>query len=266
MKTGNNCPNCNHPVTDNFCSNCGQKKYKRIDKKYIFDELQYIILHTNKGLLYSLKKIIRNPGKTAREFIGGNRVNHYKPILLVFLLAGISAFISFKIIDFHGINKEIYMQKGTYSDFMQDIFSLFSSFFSFIMLLFIPVLAVFTKISFRKWGCNYYEHVIMDSYILSFFTVFEMLLFYPAMYLLRNNAEIFMHVAYLPGISMPFILIWFYRGFFEDKPLKSIILRVLLLFLLLFIGFIILVVAITVSLFVALGQEAVFQYLNIQAI
>jgi hypothetical protein len=50
-----NCPNCNRVITGNFCSNCGQKKYKRIDKKYIWEEIQYTILHTNKGFLYSVK-------------------------------------------------------------------------------------------------------------------------------------------------------------------------------------------------------------------
>lgn len=56
------------------------------------DEIQYTFLHTNKGLLYSIKHILKNPGNTAREFIDGNRVNHYKPILLTFLLGGIAGF------------------------------------------------------------------------------------------------------------------------------------------------------------------------------
>ena len=76
----NTCQNCNNLIVENFCSNCGQKKFKRIDKKYVFDEIQYTLLHTNKGLFYSIKKLLRNPGKTAREYIEGNRVNHYKPI------------------------------------------------------------------------------------------------------------------------------------------------------------------------------------------
>jgi Protein of unknown function (DUF3667). len=260
----NNCPNCNNPIIDNFCSNCGQRKYKRIDRKYILEELQYVILHTNKGLFYSLKKIIKNPGKTAREFVDGNRVNHYKPILLVFLLSGIAAFLSFVVIDLHGIMKEIYSQKGTYSDFMQDIFSLFSSFFSFIMLLFIPVLAFFTKIVFRKWGHNYYEHVIMNAYFISFFTVLE-ILFYPVLYLFKDNIDIFMSISYIPNISIPFVLIWFYKGFYKDKSLKSIILKVLLLFILLFIGFIFLIIVITFLLFSILGQEATMLYLNVEA-
>jgi hypothetical protein len=39
-------------------------------------------------------KTLRNPGKTAREYVEGNRVDHYKPIALTFVLAGIYICIS----------------------------------------------------------------------------------------------------------------------------------------------------------------------------
>lgn len=73
------CKNCQNTITENFCGNCGQKRFKRIDKKYVFDEIQYLALHTNKGFFYSIKKILRNPGKTAKEFI------HFKHIFLYLL-------------------------------------------------------------------------------------------------------------------------------------------------------------------------------------
>jgi hypothetical protein len=65
----NTCLNCNHLITENFCTYCGQKKYKRIDRKYLTDEVQYMVIHTNKGFFYSLKNIIKAPGKTARDIL-----------------------------------------------------------------------------------------------------------------------------------------------------------------------------------------------------
>jgi Protein of unknown function (DUF3667) len=117
----NNCQNCNHVIVENFCSNCGQKKYKRIDKKYVLDEIQYTLLHTNKGLFYSIKKLLKNPGKTAREYIDGNRVNHYKPILLIFLLSGISAFISYKVLGFAEVMADFYSKSSNNSKILTDI-------------------------------------------------------------------------------------------------------------------------------------------------
>ena len=48
----NSCRNCNQNIVQNYCSNCGQKRYKRIDRSYIWEEIQYTTIHTNKGFLY----------------------------------------------------------------------------------------------------------------------------------------------------------------------------------------------------------------------
>ena len=64
-----NCQNCNEVITGIFCSNCGQKKYKRIDKKYVWDEIQYTVLHTNKGFLYSVKNTLILKGPEALQYI-----------------------------------------------------------------------------------------------------------------------------------------------------------------------------------------------------
>ena len=244
-----NCPNCNQVVDGNFCSNCGQRKYKRIDRKYIWDEIQYTVLHTNKGFLYSIKNLIKNPGKTAREYLEGKRVNHYKPILLVFVLSGISAFISFKIVGLNEIVREIYStNEAMDSDFLNESLSFSASYTSLMMVFFIPFLALFSKIAFRKWGHNYYEHVIMNAYILSVHTLFDIIISLPAIYIVKNTIGVFGALPFLSFCIVPFILVWFYKGLYKDKSIKSIIARVLLILLMILIGYIIL--TITVSLFI----------------
>lgn len=243
----NNCPNCNQLIAENFCTNCGQKKYKRIDKKYLLDELQYTILHTNKGFLYSVKNIIKNPGKTAREFINGNRVSHYKPILLAFVLSGISAFISYKILGLKEIMSEFYSKQHMSSQFMNDYMSFTSSYSSIIMLMLIPFFALITKLAFRKWGQNYYEHVVMNAYILSFYTIINIVILYPIMYLLKNNIDLIIPLTSMSMLTTPFILFWFFKGFYSNKSLKSIIGGILLIILFTMILFILLFVAVMIG-------------------
>lgn len=243
----NICKNCNQLITDKFCGNCGQKKYKRIDKKYIFDEIQYTFLHTNKGFLYSVKNIIKNPGKTAREFIDGNRVNHYKPILLGFVLSGISAFISYKIIGLKEIMSDFYSKQHMNSQLMNDYMSFTSSYNSIIMLMLIPCFALITKLAFRKWGHNYYEHIVMNAYILSFYTIINIAILYPIIYLLKNNADLIIPLTSMSMLTIPFILVWFFKEFYSNESLKSIIGRVLLIILFTIVFFILLMIILMIG-------------------
>ncbi len=246
-----NCQNCNQIIVENFCGNCGQKKYKRIDKKYIWDEIQYTFLHTNKGFLYSVKNILKNPGKTAKEFIDGNRVNHYKPILLAFVLSGISAFITFKIIGLNEMMSNYYAKQHANSAFINDYMTITSSYNSIIMLLLIPFFAFFTKMAFRKWGHNYYEHIVINSYVLCFYTLFNVFLVYPLLFLFKSNINIFTTLTSLSMLSILFILTWFFKELYPGKPLKSVIGRVGLTIGLMILGFILLMILIVIGVFIS---------------
>ena len=237
-----NCQHCKEVIIGSFCSNCGQKKFKRIDKKYISDEIQYTLLHTNKGLLYSVKNVVVNPGKTAREYIDGDRVNHYKPILLVFVLSGVSTFLSFKVLHLNEVMADYFSRQHMNSKLMADMMSFMSSYNSILMLLLIPAFALTTKLAFRKWGHNYYEHIVMNAYILSFYTLASIVLVYPIMFVFRHSPNVFFNITQVSFLLVPAILVWFFKGFYKEKPLKSIILRVLGVLFLTLLGYFFLII------------------------
>ncbi len=259
-----NCKNCSEVIVGNFCSNCGQKKFKRIDKKYIWNELQYTVFHTSNGLLYSVKNILKNPGKTTKEFIDGNRVNHYKPILLVFVLSGIATFLSFKVLNLKEIMSTYFSQEHINSNFMSDVIFFMSNYNSILMLLYIPLFALTTKIAFRKWGHNYYEHIVMNAYILSFYTLISIILVYPIMFFFRHSPSVFYNITQFSILLVPIILILFFKEFYKDKPLKTIILKVLAVIGLTILGYLIFIIfAVVVWFGIALikGPEAL-EYLK----
>lgn len=258
------CLNCANPVIENFCGSCGQKKYKRIDKKYIWDELQYTLFHTNKGLLYSVKNILKNPGKTAREYIAGNRVNHYKPILLVFVLSGIATFISFKMLNLKEVMAAYFAQQKLNSNLIADMMSFMSSYNSLLMLLCVPLFALVTKIAFRKWGNNYFEHVVMNAYILSFYTLISIFIVYPIMYFFRHSPDAFFNITQISILLVPIILTLFFKAFYKEKSLKTIILKILAVVGLTILGyllFIILAGLIGVGIAIIKGPESL-EYLK----
>jgi hypothetical protein len=244
------CLNCDYTIDENYCRHCGQKRFKRIDKKYVTDELQYLLIHTNKGFLYTVKKLVKNPGGTAREFVDGNRVNHYKPMLLAFVLSGISAFISHKVIGFAKIMRELYEGQHMNSAFMNDYLSFTTSYNSLIMLSMIPVFALGTWIAFHHWKNNYYEHIVMNAYILSAYVIMTIVLVYPILFFARHDANLVGSISTFSFTLTPFLLTWFFKGFYPDKPLKQIIWRVLASIGLVLVAFFILMVVVTIGAFI----------------
>jgi len=234
------CKNCKSEITLNFCGNCGQKRAKRIDSKYIKDELQYVLVHTNKGFFYTLKKLSRNPGKTALEFIDGNRVNHYKPLLMVVLLAGVSAFITNTFIHPLEIHRQFNETHGIKNPIdVNSMTAWILKYQSLFMLAMVPITAFFTWVSFKKWGYNYYENVVACAFLTSATLLFGILITQPIQFLLRGNVDLFVLIptiiAYLSWIV---VTIWFFIGLYPDKNAGPVILRVFLFFFLMIAVFV----------------------------
>jgi hypothetical protein len=52
---------CQNKITENYCSICGNlKELKRIDKNYIFSEIESV-LNFDKGILYTVKELLIRP-------------------------------------------------------------------------------------------------------------------------------------------------------------------------------------------------------------
>lgn len=225
------CKNCSTEIVLNFCGNCGQKKAKRIDRTYIKDEIQYTVLHMNKGFFYSIKKILRSPGKTAREFLEGNRVNHYKPLLLVFVIAGISAFITNTLIHPDVVIGEYFDNHKIKTAFdMKSYNSFVYKYQAILMLASVPFMAFFTWLAFKKWGYNYCENVVITAYSLIYLQVLSILIVVPLQYLLKDNPELFMPITSgMTFLLMFACIIWFYIDFYNTKSAGEVILRLFLL-------------------------------------
>jgi ribosomal protein L37E len=252
-----NCVHCSQNINENFCSNCGQKRYKRIDRKYIWDEIQYTLVHVNKGFLYSVKSIIKNPGKTAREYIAGDRVSHYKPLSLAFVLASISALISINVVKLSQNMETVMVDAKLNSTFMQETMQYINKYNSYIMLLFVPIVAVFTKFVFRKWGNNYYEHIVMNAIGVAHYCLAGILLLYPVLYFFKDNPPLLVQVSLFSFVLIPILMVIFFKGFYNDKPLKSIIWRIFLIILMLLAIYLLSIVATIVFILITKDAGAV---------
>jgi hypothetical protein len=165
-----NCLNCNAEINEQFCSNCGQSsETHKINLHYLWHDIQHGLLHFDKGILYTTKELFTRPGNSIREFLDGKRVNHFKPISLVIILAGIYSLLS----HFFHLNlfSNYYEMKGSgmgYNEFKTSVDKLsewLSQHYSVLTLLQIPVFSIGTYLMFKKEGYNFIEHLVINSFI-----------------------------------------------------------------------------------------------------
>ena len=229
------CKNCEHTFEGNFCSNCGQKtNTKRLDWNYIFDELKYTFLHLNGGLLYTCKQLLTRPGDMVREFIEGKRVKHYKPILLVFVLAGITTLLLHYSGDME-ILATLKPQKN--NPFNPKVYAdILSKYYTYIQLASIPIISFCTWIGFKKWGYNYIENIIINSFVVAQSLLLGILIT-PIKNLCIGTSGFFIIATVLSLFTIVF-QIWLYLQLYKSRDLGFLILRMIwsgIIFLLLFI-------------------------------
>jgi len=250
------CKNCSNPNNGNFCSNCGQKtKTVKLDWHYIKDEIKYTLLHVNKGFFFTLKELYTRPGDTIREFIEGKRVNHYKPILLVFVLAGISGFLSLQMnmtalmntYSTQNLNGKVMEE---YSKAMHWMFAHYALF----EILALPIVSFVSWLSFKKWGYNYIENIIINCFAGGQRLVFS--IFCSLIYLIIPD-EYIMKVGTLAGIATFGLTIWTYATLYKDKEGSSLVLRIILFIFLLFLVAFILLVIFSIIFFVYLAKAGI---------
>lgn len=84
------CKNCNHPVSNKYCENCGQKvRTEQLTYAYIMKDLNESFFSLNKGFFHTFRELTCRPAQCIREFFAGKRRIHYKPISYLILCASI---------------------------------------------------------------------------------------------------------------------------------------------------------------------------------
>lgn len=233
------CKNCNHVYKGNYCSNCGQKTNTvRLNWHFVKEEIQYTFLHINKGLLYTAKQLFTRPGKTVSDYIDGKRVQHYKPILLVFVLAGLNGLLT------HYLNLGRVMQfsnTGTDKKMAFDpvkFFDWITSHYALIELIFLPIVAFSSWLAFKKWGFNYIENIIINCFASGQRLLYGIATF-PILYLFKDT-KYFLILSSIIGFPVYLLTIWLFIDLYNynNKNLGSIILRFLLFGVILFTVFV----------------------------
>lgn len=225
------CKNCTHNFEGNYCNNCGQTAHTHtIDWHYVWHEIEHGVFHADKGLLYTIKELIINPGKTIRAFIEGKRITYFKPVAMVVFLATIYGFL------YHYLDIKIatpYEAEGDAKAMQDAINNWIISHYTLVILLSIPIHSLISKLAFRKSGYNYVEHMALNSFLAGLKLTVQILIL-PLIYFWQKSNNIGM-VLTLSFVSDLILTIWVYATFFNMFRISTRIMRIILCYILLII-------------------------------
>jgi len=165
----NSCKNCKEPVDWDYCPKCGQPaKLKRIDHNYIIHELGDFF-YANKGMVYTIRKVLVSPGDSVREFLTEGRHRFIKPITFLFLTTLVYALVS----HLFSIGMEelspIKIEGYTLGTFVSWIIE--NPRYSITMMA--VFVALWVKILFRKAGNNFFETFILMCFVTGITTLID---------------------------------------------------------------------------------------------
>ncbi|GAB2497976.1 DUF3667 domain-containing protein [Algoriphagus taiwanensis] len=166
-----NCKNCGNLVEENFCGNCGQSiKISRINFSGFINDLSDSVFQVNRGLFFTIWELIVRPGIAIKNFLQGKRKPYFKPFAFLlttstfyFLLAEftdqstwLDSFYSGWISGASDLNQESNAEK---------VLSWFVYNFRISTLFLLPVYSFACFLSFRKFGFNFLEFIVINCYV-----------------------------------------------------------------------------------------------------
>ena len=167
------CKNCSNAFNENFCNRCGQKSsVRRVDYDYVISEVAEGVFQLEKGWLYTIKELFIRPGKSIKKYLQGERIQFAKPIPFILLTSALYVFIAylFNIPTFtedfvsgiknYGDDSSRGIDKST-----ETILHWFTSNHAYAVLITLPFFSLGTYLAFKKCRYNYFEHLIINTFI-----------------------------------------------------------------------------------------------------
>lgn len=219
------CKNCSRNFKGNFCGYCGQKaNTQRMDLHFLWHDIQHGILHVDKGFFYTISQLFKRPGHAIREFLEGKRVKHFKPIPLLFILAGVYALLNhYFSVDF--VNN-LKISEGSSEIIIKTVESVkewIAQHYGLATILGLPVYSAGTYFAFRKMHYTFIEHIVITAFYESQKLIARIVLF-PLIYFYNGSDGL---KFFLMAVNFS-LMIWVMFQLFNKEKKSYVFFRILL--------------------------------------
>jgi len=157
-----NCNTCNIELTSKYCPNCGQPSLlKRIDGHYIIHEIEHV-LHFERGILYTIKELIVNPGQNVRNYLSENRSRLVKPVIFIIVTSLIYSTCS----NFFHVEDGYVNYLDNHKSTTSAIFKWVQGHYGYANIIMGVFIALWTKLFFKKHKLNIFEILILLCFVI----------------------------------------------------------------------------------------------------
>jgi hypothetical protein len=221
-----NCLNCDTPVLQNYCPNCGQKSttHRYSIKHFIEHDFIHGVWHVDKGIFFTLKELFTNPGHSIRRFIEGKRVNYFSFVTLILLILTITTLLlpytHLKMADL--VNEESRAVMNAVDEFM-------TAYPKLALIISIPIYSMFSMLWFRKARLNLSEHLVMNSYRTIPELIVSLLISVISIFYTDISVLAILYIGVVGTFGFVYS-VWFYYQFFSayQYSTRSLIIRSIL--------------------------------------
>ncbi|PIF45020.1 uncharacterized protein DUF3667 [Chryseobacterium sp. 52] len=197
-------------MNEEFCPKCKQNvKPKRIDGHYILHEIEHV-LHFERGILYTIRELLINPGENIKNFISENRSRLVKPVIFIIITSLMYTLIN----HFFHIEESYIKIDGAKGSQLNTINNWVQSHYGYSNIIMGGFIAFWLKIFFRKYDYNFFEILILLCFVLGM----EMLMF--SVFAIFEGLTKY-HLMQIAAVIMLIYFSWAVGQFFDKTRISS---------------------------------------------
>ena len=218
------CKNCSNTFDTKYCGQCGQDSHThQINAHFLWHDIQHGFFHFDKGILFTLKELFTRPGFSIKEYLNGKRVQHFKPVSLVIILAGVWGLL------YHYMPVSIQENIDENAAAGVKIIHWLRDHNSIAELINLPFYALASFLVFKTY--NYWEHLVINAFLIAQKIVLS-IVFLPILFSLKDNGSQVIASAFVSLLSL-ILFYWGYSQLFNSYGKIKVLLLTLLVYLIL---------------------------------
>lgn len=220
------CKNCDFPVSQSFCPQCGQEVInRRLSVRTLLSQTVEVVTNVEKGFWYTTIMLFKNPGQVAREVLSGATVRYFNPFRFLVIWMTLTAFINLST---NLLERAIVASNTFFEKSGEEALSIkpealeqantLMEYMPLLTLFFIPFMGIVSYWLFKKEGYNFAEHMVALTYFYAASSIIN--LAWYILYFVYPVSIIFSQL--LSGVVAIIYLIMAYRSWFRLKTWTAI--------------------------------------------